>query len=429
MRSWWRGRPLLLDAALALGVLVVGLATVHAEVSSSATDGSSGRLHPVDTAAYLVIVLCSAPVVLRRRAVWVAYLVLLGAALGGTLADYPIGAASLSGLIMLYTTGAQLERVGAVVALALGLAGYVAITLLDVYKDTFVNATINAGFYIAAWTLGRSMRYRRAYVAELQARAERLEREHDDDLRATLAEERARIARELHDVVAHSLSVMTVQAAAAQRMLDRDPGRTREAMAAVEATGRGALAEMRRIVGVLRETGGGAGGGPAALTPQPGVADLPHLISMVREAGLPVETDLGDLVSLPHGFLPAGVDLTVYRVVQEALTNTLKHAGPTSARVRVAALPGGVTVDVEDSGRGAAAALESPPPGRSGPRAGSRSGHGLVGMQERVALYGGTLHVGPRPGGGFAVHAVIPVEQQVPRVPVASPAPVDEVPQ
>jgi signal transduction histidine kinase len=198
---------------------------------------------------------------------------------------------------------------------------------------------------------------------------------------------------------------MTVQATAAQRMLDRDTSRSREAMAAVEATGRAALAEMRRIVGVLRESD--TANGPAALTPQPGVADLPHLIAMMREAGLPVETQVApDLVPLP-----AGVDLTVYRVVQEALTNILKHAGPTSATVCVRVDGGVVSVDVEDRGRGAAAGLDR---GASG-----RTGHGLVGMQERVALYGGALQVGPRPGGGFAVHAVIPVERHPPRVPEA----------
>ena len=207
-----------------------------------------------------------------------------------------------------------------------------------------------------------------------------------EEARRAVEEERGRITRELHDVLAHSVSVMTVQASAVRRLLTPEQEREREALLAVEETGRQALAEMRRLLGIMRSEHE-----VAALAPQPGLDTLPALVDQVRRSGLPVELSVeGTPVQLP-----AGVDLSAYRIVQEALTNTLKHAGP--ARAWVAVRYGGDDVEIEVANDGRADA------------GGNGGGHGLAGMRERVALCGGELHTGPRPGGGFRISARLPV--------------------
>jgi signal transduction histidine kinase len=201
--------------------------------------------------------------------------------------------------------------------------------------------------------------------------------------------ERARIARELHDVVAHHVSVMTVQAGAVRRLLTPDQERQREALLSVEETGRKALTEMRRLLGVLKENGGDQ---RAPLAPQPGMATLDTLLGQVREAGLPVEMRTeGRPVELPPG-----IDLSAYRIVQEALTNALKYAGP--ARAWVVVRYGDGDLELEIANDGGTDAMEA-----------DGGGRGLVGMRERVAVYGGELESGPRPGGGFAVRARLPI--------------------
>jgi signal transduction histidine kinase len=262
---------------------------------------------------------------------------------------------------------------------------------------TLAGHITNAALLIGVWWLGRGLRLRRAYLAELEHRAMRLERARGTDARAARVEERSRIARELHDVVAHHVSVMTVQAGAARRILDKDPERTREALSTIEEVGRTALSEMRRIVGVLRTERDTEPSG-RELAPQPGVHDIGSLVDQIRETGLSVQLWIeGELRPLSPG-----VDLAAFRLVQEALTNTLKHAGPQArAWVRLNYGDRQLTVEIEDNGRGVAAALSDN---------GDSPGHGLVGMYERVALYGGELRIGPRKGGGFEVRARFPLE-------------------
>jgi len=243
-----------------------------------------------------------------------------------------------------------------------------------------------AGF---AWLVGFAFHERTRRTTELEERAERLERERETEARAAVAEERARIAREMHDVVAHSLSVMVVQAEAAEAMIDTDPQRARRPLSAVQQTGRSALGELRRMLGVLREM---AEEGPA-LAPQPGLAGLDALVEQVREAGLPVTLR----VEGEPRPLPPGIDLSAYRIVQEGLTNALKHAGPARAEVVLSYGDDELALRVSDDGRGH-------DPDTDG------AGHGLVGMRERVALYGGTLDAGPAPGGGYALAARLPLE-------------------
>ncbi|MFE3552506.1 sensor histidine kinase [Streptomyces kronopolitis] len=251
--------------------------------------------------------------------------------------------------------------------------------------------------FVLVWVLGDSMRTRRAYWAQLEERATRLEKEREAQSRIAVAAERARIARELHDVVAHNVSVMVVQADGAAYVLDTAPEQSRQALETISGTGRQALAEMRRLLGILR-TGEQAESGE--YVPQPGVEQLSDLVDQVRGAGLPVdfrtEGESRDL--------PSSVELTVYRIVQEALTNTRKHGGPdVRATVRVSYRGDDLELLVEDDGRGAQQEYYEDG-GADG------LGHGLIGMRERVGMVGGSLTAGPRPGGGFRIGAVLPLK-------------------
>ncbi|MFE4667208.1 sensor histidine kinase [Streptomyces sp. NPDC056716] len=272
--------------------------------------------------------------------------------------------------------------VGAMVLVAVRISGVVSVW--DALFFLLSTAT-------AALTLGLMIRIRRAQLAGLRERAARLEVERDQRSRLATATERTRVAREMHDVVGHNLSVIITLADAGAYATDIDPERGKETLRLIGDTGRQALGELRRVLGVLRETTDGPTGGPP-LSPQPGIADLQALCSGVRTAGLEVVyRTSGDVDTLD-----SGVQLTVYRVVQEALTNTLKHAA-TGTRVRLSVQVEGsrLTVRVEDSGP----ATPAGPP--------NEEGHGLVGMRERAALYGGTVSAGPTEQGGWSVEAVL----------------------
>jgi signal transduction histidine kinase len=246
---------------------------------------------------------------------------------------------------------------------------------------------ISSGTALVAWVLGDSMRYRRAYLRELEDRAARLERERGTQAQIAAAAERARIARELHDVIAHNVSVMVVQADGASYALHTEPERADQALAAISQTGRQALAEMRRLLGVLR-----AGDEQANLAPVPRLNQLRELLDQARDAGMSVSLSL-DGAPRP---LSEGAELAAYRVVQESLTNTRKHGGlAAAAAVGLSYQRDGLLVRVTDDGLGAAAADDG-------------TGHGLTGMRERVELYGGTVQTGPLPSGGYQVTARLP---------------------
>jgi len=221
-------------------------------------------------------------------------------------------------------------------------------------------------------------------LGDRERRVELAERERDVAAREAVVEERARIARELHDAIAHNVSMMVVQAGAERRVVD--DGTTREVLGTIEQIGRDALTEMRRLVGMLRADTGDP------LAPQPGLDDLPLLATQVGEAGLPVDLS----VEGERRDLPVGIELSAYRIVQEALTNALKHAGDARAAVRVRYGPDSLELEIVDDGPGGVSRVAS-------------GGHGLVGMRERVALYGGLFDAGRHPGGGFAVRVLLPV--------------------
>jgi signal transduction histidine kinase len=373
------------DIAIALVVAVVGQLDVWV---SDLTGARVVGPRPVVAAFFLVTALSLAG---RRRAPLAVAMVVVGVNVVQALA---LGASEgpgvlVPGLIALYSVGAHEERPRSL----LPLAGLVAVVLARETNnpDTtdlrhLLDALAWESTIFAAWLLGAYLRTRRLYVAELEERAVRAERAREEQARAAVADERRRIARELHDAVAHGVTVMVVQAEAAEEILGRDPERVRQALGKVHQTGREALVELRRLLGVLRDEDVKPERGP-----QPGLADLDTLVAAVEEAGLPVELRVEGAPVV----LPGGLDLSAYRIVQESLTNTLKHAGPTSATVVLTYGDGVLELEISDEGLG--------------PRSANGAGHGLTGMRERVALFDGELESGPRPGRGYVVRARLPV--------------------
>ncbi len=392
--KWLRQHPIAADALLGavLGaVAVIGLLTIDPDtVSASNRDA--------DALGVLLLVAQGALLAVRRRwpipVLWLGALVLVPY----WILDYVDTGATIIMLLLLYTAAANCERDRALphgVGVILVLVGVMVAGVIASEEDLPAIAVVgNVIIFATAWILGDSMRNRRAYLAEVEARAERAEAEQESAARRAVQEERNRIARELHDVVAHSVSVMVVQAGAARRVLDRHPDQTEESLEIIERTGRSALDELRRVLGVLRSEHA-----HASTEPQPTADDIAELVREWRDAGHPVQLRVD---GTPTDVAP-GIGLTMYRVVQEALTNVMKHAGPATATVDLRYRPDAVTIIVTDDGRGPAADVDRVP----------STGHGLIGMRERVELFGGELAVGPRPGGGFQVRATLPVTSTV----------------
>jgi signal transduction histidine kinase len=330
----------------------------------------------------------------RRR----APLAVLGVVAAGSLVGFV--AAPVSGaqdsmvqlvvvLIASYSTGAYASGAAAYAGAigVFGLAAAIAVTDPDpgLGLSDIVFFLVLLG---TPWAAGVGIRRRRASEGNLERRTVELERDREERAREAVAEERARIARELHDVVAHGVSVMTLQAQGGARVLDSEPEEARRAFTAIEDTGRRSLVEMRRLLGMLRR-----GDDELPLAPQPSLAQLDALVAQVRAAGLPVEI----VREGEPAALPPGVDLSAFRIVQEALTNALKHAGPAQATVIVRWGERELELEVVDSGNGA-------------PVGDADGGHGLVGMRERASVFGGTLEAGHQPEGGYLVRVRLPLD-------------------
>jgi len=376
----WLGRhPRLVDGLLALLLALLGV--------GSLTRGGDAALTQLPFMIAMIIA-----VVFRRRNPAAAFAVAVAAGAGQVAVSHAPTGTDLAIPVLLYTLAAYRQRRVSLAGLAVSLAGsfigvFVWTNRLDVYGKLLAALVVFCATALVAWVLGDSMRYRRGYYAALEERAARLEREADAQAQIATAAERARIARELHDVIAHHVSVMVVQADGAGYALDTSPERARQALAAISATGRQALTEMRRLLGLLR-----SGDTRAQLAPQPGLGQLRELVEQARAAGMSVSlTQQG----APRP-LPEGAELAAYRVVQESLTNTRKHAGlAAAAAVTLRYADDGLVVQVSDDGRGAGVAADG-------------TGHGLAGMRERVEMYGGTMTAGPLPQGGYEVTARIP---------------------
>jgi signal transduction histidine kinase len=354
--------------------------------------GSARPALPRGTVAlgYALVLLYTLPIAARRR----FPLAVLATSVASGLAFAALGLPPFflgpAILVPVYTVAAYCGRRASVAGLAAVEVTMAAVQLTPTGGEmaTWVG---NALVVAAAWLLGHFVGDRRVYAAQLEARTAELEQAREELARRAVAEERLRIARELHDVVAHSMSVIAVQSGVGVHVADTQPEEARKALVAVEATSRTALEELRRLLGVLRRDGEPQG----SLVPAPGLAGLDTLLAQVAEAGLAVKLR----VEGTRPQVPPGVDLSAYRIVQEALTNVVKHAGLAQAQVVVRYGDQEITLEVTDDGRGAAALAGD---GRAG------TGHGLIGMRERVALFGGDLQVGPRPGGGFRVAARLP---------------------
>ena len=375
---WW-------DWALALG-LTVG---IELEIHYSAPAGLTA--HGGRTAVVVVGASITLPLAWRRRApLAVLAATLLTFAAAFVVTTHGQGA-PLSALIAVmaafYSVGAHTDEGLSLPAMCSGLVAVVAIDYLS--GGAFQSGGVRPGAWLLvalAWQAGREMRRRRLELKTLRARTAELEQEREEKARLAAAEERARIARELHDVVAHSVSVMVVQAQAADRVLEGEQPAARELLGSIETTGRQALTELRRLLGLLRREEQ-----HAALAPQPSLRHLDGLVEQVRDAGLPVDL----VVQGEPSQLSPGVDLSAYRIVQEGLTNALKHAGRARARVVVRYAPGELRLEVADDG--------------DGNGDGGGAGRGLDGMRERVALYGGELESGPLAGGGYVLRARLPL--------------------
>jgi signal transduction histidine kinase len=337
------------------------------------------------------------PLAVRRRVPLGALttIVVCGALTNHLLTSFVDGFSPFIAYLMAaYGAGAYAEGRRALAGLPVGVAGVAAIAAsAPSFADFFFPMTFMAG----AWLAGRIVRNRTRLAAELHEAAVLAEEAHEAEAVRAVAEERRRIAREMHDVVAHSMSVMVVQAGGARRILRQDAARADAAGEQIERTGREALAEMRRMLGFLRADE------DDPTEPQPGLERLEALVARTREAGLPVTLR----VSGDAQRLSSGLDLTAYRIVQESLTNALKHAGAAPTEVDVRWTPAQLELEVRDSGP-----TRPTRAGPSGNGGGNGAGHGLLGMQERVRLYGGELRAGRSENGGFAVLARLPLNEE-----------------
>ncbi|MCX5390243.1 sensor histidine kinase [Streptomyces sp. NBC_00094] len=392
LRDWFRAHPLAFDAVIASGTLVCMIAGSFTDPHGS-REGPTFGDHAPDLWSVLIMVAGAAALVLRRRRPFAVLCFTVTICLVELVNDNRPAPIAMSAVVALYTVASRTDRpttwrVGLVTMAMLTAAAMI-------FGPTHWYAQENLGVF--AWTgmaaaAGDAVRSRRAFVDAIRERAERAERTREEEAGRRVAEERLRIARDLHDVVAHHIALVNVQAGVAAHVMDKRPDQAKEALAHVREASRSALDELRATVGLLRQSGD-----PEAPTePAPGLAVLDGLLDSFRKAGLPVTLARCD-GDQPRP-LPATVDLAAYRIVQEALTNVRKHAGPDAeAEVSVVRVGRTVEITVLDNG-----APQTGAPADSG-------GHGLLGMRERVGALGGTLTTAPRYGGGFRVQAILPV--------------------
>jgi len=378
-------RGAMIDAAMAVAMFVFAMLSLI-----SLPD--FGGVRPLDWLGVALIAAQTLSLAWRRRYPVTILVVAVGAFVVDRGLNYPSSWAVFGIAFALYTIGAELGAGRSMIIGAIAIAVIVGWTAVGVFTASLPAPLILTvfGFVTFPYVLGREAHRREQRVIELEARALRAEFDRERRAEEAVREEQTRIARELHDVVAHEVTVMTIQAAAANRVFETSPEEASAAMTTVEEAGHRALTEMRRLLGLLRS------GGDGDLDPQPGLEDLDTLISQLGDAGL----DVALTVEGRPRPIPVGVDVNAFRIIQESLTNTVKHGGP-GARSSVVVRYGEqeLSITVSDDGRGAAVGLS-----------GNGSGQGIVGMRERVVMLDGTLEAGPRPGGGYRVLGRIPLE-------------------
>jgi signal transduction histidine kinase len=388
-QRWLRAHPLAFDGALAVAVLLCMLVGSFADPNGP--HGPQFGSRTPELRSVVLMVLVAGALVFRRRNPMAVLVFTTTVSVVELVAGDPAAPVAMSAVIALYTVASRTDRP---TTWRVGLLTMAVLTGAAMFfGSTPWYTQENLGIF--AWTgmagaAGDAVRSRRAFVDAIRERAERAERTREEEARRRVAEERLRIARDLHDVVAHHIALVNVQAGVAAHVMDRRPDQAKEALAHVREASRSALNELRATVGLLRQSGD-----PEAPTePAPGLDVLDELVITFRQAGLPVEVARAD-----DGVrLPAAVDLAAYRIIQEALTNVQKHAG-SDAKAEVSVIRVGPTLEVTVLDNGAEA---------DGPKDGG--GHGLLGMRERVTALGGALTAGPRYGGGFRVQAILPLK-------------------
>ena len=378
--QWFRDLdPWMLDAVLGTVFTVLSLVGVLAN-----DDGRDG-LHGPDVLGVALALGCSLPFYFRRYAPLASVLVSTGSVVLLFTLDYPAQVQSQLMIVAAYSLGSHADGAKRAIGFVALEAGVVTVAAVGTSDADTANILFAGALYAAAYFFGSAMRNRRLFMEQLEARDALLARERDEDTQRAIADERLRIAQELHDVVAHSMGVIAVQAGVGAHVIDDDPVEAKRSLEAISTTSRGTLAEIRRLLGALRSAD------DAGYEPAPGLAEVDGLVKDLAAAGLEVTLR----VDGTRGDLPPGVDLTAFRIVQEALTNVLKHAGPARACVTIGYEPGALRLEIADDGRG----VDGRP---------SEGGHGLIGMRERVAVYAGSLDAGPAAGGGFRVLARLP---------------------
>jgi len=385
-----RGRrvnPHAVDAFLALAFTVAALWTVAERV------GEHGAYRSDDSFGIALLMLQTLPIAVRSVTPVAALAVSVAAVTLHIGVGYEGAAAgTLAALVIVYSAAAQTDVRRGILAGVITGAGVIFYFVMDRGNPTPTAAVSTFATYAAGWGLGLYVRSRREYTSVVEERAGLLEREREVRAREAVAEERVRIARELHDMVGHAMNLIVIQSGAAQRVFNTKPDLASESLASIESTSRQALTEMERLLGILRGTEEGddpSGWGH-------GLGEVGKLADQVSEAGLPVEVTVE---GTPPEILPRSIDLSAYRIIQEALTNALKYAGPASAHVAIRYGRDDIDLEITDDGRGVS----------SGGAGDGKGGRGLVGMRERAGLFGGELIAGPRPEGGFRVRARLPL--------------------
>jgi signal transduction histidine kinase len=386
--AWYR-RPPIQDALIASSLTALSLVGVVTHLSIDLPEGAADTTRGLDELGVTLIFAQTAPLAWRRRAPVLVLCVIAAALFAFSILGYFRSFAAFGFLIALYTVAAYRDRRTSVPS---GFAaGAMVLWIMFLGPEPLEPDAVLAtcSMVAAAWFIGDSFRIRRGEVLQLEDRATKLEREREE----AVAAERRVIARELHDVVAHNVSVIVAQAAAAERISASDPETAISTLGGIERTGREAMVEMRRLMGLLRTERI-----PAEIRPQPGLQDLESLVAQAREAGLRITVRIeGDPFPLPPG-----LDLSAFRIAQEALTNVLKHAGSASVDVTVRYGSSRLELQIDDDGAGVDSDRSS----------GLQPGYGHLGMRERVGLFGGMLEVGPRPEGGFRVTASLPLDRE-----------------
>jgi signal transduction histidine kinase len=392
---WARQRkirnPYVLDGLIAASI---GLVSLIAFVTIEPEDAGTRE---ADAFGIALVVLANGSLAFRRRWPLAVYLLATTATVVGYLADYPEAGLPFTALIAVYTLASQATDRRVTVLATAPLFVIIPVMFAAANRGDFEIGTLvgNLTTFTLAAIWGDRKKVREAYFEQLELRAAEKERERYEAAERAAADERLRIARELHDVVAHAMSVVAVQSGVGAHVIDTRPDEAKRILETISATSRDSLNEMRRLLGVLRSDDTD-GADATELAPAPGLDGLDELVRRVTDAGVPVDVTVD---GRRPDTMSAGVDLAAYRIVQEALTNVLKHAGAnTRATVRVAYEPVQLRIAIADDGRGAASSVNGQP------------GHGIVGMRERAALYGGTLDAGPKPGGGYEVTAMLRYE-------------------